>query len=1255
MAKMKKVLLSLLIIVLVSLSVSARETLNFLSKPLSAGKASLTENGFYLDRVLGIANFSPDLRLPVQLFYKSTSESTGMFGFGWSSPQLESSAKPEKDGVLWKTPWGEQIRFYEKEKPTKEMLELYREGMKGRGDYYSPYAQWEANTGAAKSKRSQTGDWTFTGKRGYAGWKFVYRDAKLTQITAPSGRTLRFAYDRDRLSSVSQDGLKLIELNYSGKLASGMTLNGVKYRFSYQNNKVTLLPKTIQAKAMQINVPQLAGYRHGTLAPTVFAYDSYGYLTLVTRGDYRDELKVQHESEAERLASLHHAAEKKRTFGGGTAGRLLSDSMLNYAYGNEEPGQVTLTNRLGQKASYHYNGKTGVFNITEFSGRKSTIYYFMRYDVAYLGKVRKIVDGRGRTVASYRYDKLSGNVVRIRDMAGNDLNFSYNELGEVKLITRRGAEQDDPEPVVGFRYDSRRNPTEIMRLNAEGRAVASTSIHYNDANQPQRISDGRTWRDLRYNRFGLVTTEMNMFRQMVRREYDSFNRLSSVVAPDGTKTCYTYNENGQLIRMERLDGEKRLSLLDIQYGSHGLPMKYTDGKGRSKSFDRDAFGRVVCEHFPDATQVEYSYNALGQLIRVLDQNRHEIRFDWDRFGLKEKVTAANQLTDYVYDETGLLREILSKYGDRKNPDRSIAREYDDLDRLVKVTYDGRDVETYSYDSWGKVIASTRNGRKATYRYDYFGRLIEKTEDGAITRYAYNAWGQRTARETVNGSLKLTETREYDALGRLSKIRNGNGGELAYQYDESNRLAKQTVNGIPIEYTYDKYGRLVRKALMGFSGVPAVSELKYFYDLDGTIVAREVNGVRQAYKYDLRGQLLEVVGQERYVYDPAGNILSKTVNGVTTTYQYDKANQLVSSETEGRVTKYAYDAAGRLIQEGDKSYTYAWLDKLVSVTEAGKVSANFSYHLNGQIAGVTYADGRREDYLWDGLALILRDATELLNEPAVTGGNPVLSGDKVLFNDLLGNTLGVKDQSSYQPIKMTAFGESDNVDAFFTGKPLVGELGYAFLFRNYRPEQGKWQTADPLGYPDGWNNFAYVNNEVISYIDWLGGGKYSAAESAYISFKTELGTSYSGYVSSVDQITAAILAHTSSNDKITQFTYTGHGFTDGAGLYINSKTGEYIEPIHLAPPSSQEMERMDAGTTDPSIGYAVNKSFAEGVDILLNACGQGNFLSEYLDNIGPTATIHGYTGLLSPIGPLSWETVLAHPSSWFSGEWKTLTE
>jgi hypothetical protein len=81
----------------------AGDSLSFVSKPLTAGKASLTENGYLVPQNLGTANFSPELRLPVQLIYQSASEKTGMFGYGWNSPQLESSAVPERDGVLWTT------------------------------------------------------------------------------------------------------------------------------------------------------------------------------------------------------------------------------------------------------------------------------------------------------------------------------------------------------------------------------------------------------------------------------------------------------------------------------------------------------------------------------------------------------------------------------------------------------------------------------------------------------------------------------------------------------------------------------------------------------------------------------------------------------------------------------------------------------------------------------------------------------------------------------------------------------------------------------------------------------------------------------------------------------------------------------------------------------------------------------------------------------------------------------------------------
>ena len=201
-----------------------------------------------------------------------------------------------------------------------------------------------------------------------------------------------------------------------------------------------------------------------------------------------------------------------------------------------------------------------------------------------------------------------------------------------------------------------------------------------------------------------------------------------------------------------------------------------------------------------------------------------------------------------------------------------------------------------------------------------------------------------------------------------------------------------------------------------------------------------------------------------------------------TNSYDKANQLVSSTTDGKVTHYAYDAAGRLIKEGDKSYSYGWLDKVLSVTENGKPIASFNYHNDGQIAQAIN-NGKSEDFLWDGLALIHRGETSFINEPYVTGGNPILSSkDGVMFNDMLGSTLNIGGKA----VNMTAFGESTDPNAMYTGKPYIGELGYAFLFRNYRSDYGKWQTTDPLGYPDGWNNLAYCNNGVTTVFDYCGG-------------------------------------------------------------------------------------------------------------------------------------------------------------------------
>ena len=364
-------------------------------------------------------------------------------------------------------------------------------------------------------------------------------------------------------------------------------------------------------------------------------------------------------------------------------------------------------------------------------------------------------------------------------------------------------------------------------------------------------------------------------------------------------------------------------------------------------------------------------------------------------------------------------------------------------------------------------------------------LSDSNPDGAgwALTYLYNKYGQQTGRQLKNGALTLQEFRQYDSNGRLTEIRSGDK-HVKYVYNSRNQLAMQVVDNVPIEFTYTKYGQLESKTLGGKAA--PVATLKYLYRKDGMIVGRVVDGKYQMYKYDKRGQLLQVADMqgnvaEKYVYDPAGNILSKTIAGKTTSYTYDKANQLVSSVYDGKTTHYEYDAAGRLIKEGDKSYSYGWLDKVLVVRENDKKIASFDYQVDGQIAQSIHGD-QSEAFFWDGLSLIHRGETSFINEPYVTGGNPILSSkDGVMFNDMLGSTLNIGGKT----IHMTAFGETKDTDALFTGKPYIGELGYAFLFRNYRSDYGKWQTTDPLGYPDGWNNFAYVNNRAVYQLDLLG--------------------------------------------------------------------------------------------------------------------------------------------------------------------------
>ncbi len=1136
----KKSFVSLLVLVSLALPSFAYENLNWKSRAMTAGKASLTSDSYRVVRELGAPNFSPELRFPLQLVYDSSANKNGLFGAVWQIPQLESRVFPKGKGAEWITPWGEKVRFYEKDPKNKDVLDIFKEEMRGKG-CFAPFQDWDA--------KGKKGDWTITGKKDKKGWSFTYRDSRLKRISSPAGRGIEFAWQGDKLRKVMQNGTAFVELNYdrAGKVTE-IVVNSVKHSLEYTKLPYVILPSMAADKAKNFDRFVLTSVRRGTLNPVKYSYDSYGYLNKIEQEKFKDELKIAHETPSERLEFLNKCAELRKLKKSisrltenrsNITGRIISDSFFKYSYNQKI---VSIRNLDHKKATYDYDTKKGILTVTNFAGLTTKTYFFKRYDVAYNGKIRQVRDAQDRVVVNYRYDKKLGKPIRVRDMADNEIYYQYDRNGNMVKVSRSpGFDGNDRQNLMRIGYNGSGDAVRFDRLNAEGKAVMNTRVSYNGNHEITAVSNGETSTSISYNKFGLQSQVTDTFLNSTGYRYDKYNRLASVTISNGIKTQYQYNADGLVSQISRtcpldkvkdavkvgkqppkgsLGGEYLISSIAISYNADGQPTGIADNQGRVKTYDRDEMGRIIKEQFPNQTANAYEYTVVGQVSKVLDSRNNPIEFKWNKFGkVEQKKTAAGQFTDYVYNDYGQLDSIVSRFKKKDSVDREIKYTYNDLDRLTAVDYGNGQTKTFVYDSWGKLVkavSSDGDTRRAVMnKYDEFDRVVKSIEtvlvkdkaQSAVKRtYAYSPYGKRTRLTVSTYGLtggKMTKQDvlktkwEYNKFGQLAKIEKDKD-VVEYLYDKYGRVLKRSANAMETYYTYTPLGQLETKSLGAPFDKSPIASLKYVYATDGSIYAREVNGVKQSYKYDQLGQLLAVVNAagekvEQYTYDPAGNILKKNVDGKITTYTYDKANQLVSStstfNSQLSTVNYQYDAAGRLIKEGAKTYAYGWQDKVMSITQNGKVSNSYSYSMDGQIASASELNNnalRRTEFVWDGLALIKRGTTEYVYEPAVTGGNPILANGKAMFNDMLGNTLGViGEKGQLSGTQGTSFG-NDAKSGFFTGKPYIEGLGYAFLFRNYRADLGKWQTADPLGYPDGFNNFAYCNNGVTDSIDWMGG-------------------------------------------------------------------------------------------------------------------------------------------------------------------------
>ena len=236
-----------------------------------------------------------------------------------------------------------------------------------------------------------------------------------------------------------------------------------------------------------------------------------------------------------------------------------------------------------------------------------------------------------------------------------------------------------------------------------------------------------------------------------------------------------------------------------------------------------------------------------------------------------------------------------------------------------------------------------------------------------TQFVYRTDRQHYLDEVIDPLGRTGAKSLYDENGRLSRIVDAGGSEIALEYDPENFvqtvtdqrgnetvLEYDTLGNIKTEISPD--GLVTRRAFDDGANNTQPTSITQVLE-DGTELVTH-------FEYDDRGNevlMIDPAGNEtRRTYNRFGEVTSETDgSGRTTTHGYDRAgNRTSTTNADGVVTTYAYDRSGNLTQ-----FT------------VGGVSTTVSYDGSGNPTRIVNAAGSVETLTYDGNGNALTHTTE----------------------------------------------------------------------------------------------------------------------------------------------------------------------------------------------------------------------------------------------------------------------------------------
>ena len=275
---------------------------------------------------------------------------------------------------------------------------------------------------------------------------------------------------------------------------------------------------------------------------------------------------------------------------------------------------------------------------------------------------------------------------------------------------------------------------------------------------------------------------------------------------------------------------------------------------------------------------------------------------------------------YGYDAKGNLTERTTTAGER------YYYGYDELNRLIHVSQNGKTLRSYGYDAFGnrsrKTEYQTAGELVTTYRYNTKNQLMQENDAGGTKDYAYDHRGNLLS---VTSGEEVLKAYGFDAANQMSSSMGRTDGiiqKAVYQYNGlGHRMGQSIATGDAapartIRYTLDltrQYHNLLQKTGNN-------QEQTYFWD--GNVAGMEEEGRDHFYFQDDLGSPMRLTdeagrSEEAYGFDEFGNNI-RTAKDIFqdsmqsfgfTGYQMDSAGGLYFAQAR------RYDAgAGRFVSE-----------------------------------------------------------------------------------------------------------------------------------------------------------------------------------------------------------------------------------------------------------------------------------------------------------------------------------------------------